>query len=212
VQPGVPDGDSLSQPSAARVTCGASHGPGASDGTAARARLIVSNHRSPLDIPLLLRRFGGVALSRADLANWPVLGPAARSAETIFVDRTDTMSGVVAARTIRERLRRGRSVIVFPEGTTFAGDEVRPFHEGALAAARDLSVEIIPVGIAYQTGSEFVEPSFGQHLLRVAGRRHTRVALAIGAPRPMAGNRRELSAALRSEIQALVVLARAELA
>jgi lyso-ornithine lipid O-acyltransferase len=177
-------------------------------GAAPAARLVIANHRSPLDIPLLLREFGGVALSRADLANWPVLGAAARSAETIFVDREDTMSGVVAARTIRDRLRNGRSVIVFPEGTTFAGDEVRPFHEGALAAARGLPIEIVPVGIAYQAGSEFVEPTFGAHLLRVAARRRTRVALAIGPARTMSGSRRELSTALRAEIQSLVELAR----
>lgn len=175
------------------------------------ARLVISNHRSPIDIPLLLRHFGGVVLSRADLATWPVLGPAAVSAETIFVDRKDTMSGVVAARKIRERLTRGRTVIVFPEGTTHAGDDVRSFHEGAFAAARGLNVEVIPVGIAYQVGSEFVEPTFGEHLARVAGRPQTRVACAIGGPRAMQGPRREVSANIRTEIQALVLKARAAL-
>jgi 1-acyl-sn-glycerol-3-phosphate acyltransferase len=140
-----------------------------------------------------------------------VLGPAAVSAETIFVDRKDTMSGVVAARTIRERLTRGRTVIVFPEGTTHAGDDVRSFHEGAFAAARGLKIEVIPVGIAYQAGSEFVEPTFGEHLARVAGRSQTRVACAIGDPKPMQGPRREVSANIRAEIQALVLKARAAL-
>ena len=172
------------------------------------ARLVVANHRSPLDIPLLLRQFGGVVLSRDDLANWPVLGPAARSAETIFVDRKNTMSGVAAARAIRDRLEHGRTVIVFPEGTTHAGDEVRAFFEGAFAAARGLEVEIVPAGIAYEAGSEFVEPSFGEHLARVAGRARTRVACVLGTPRPMAGQRKELSAGLRTEIQGLVLSAR----
>jgi 1-acyl-sn-glycerol-3-phosphate acyltransferase len=178
---------------------------------ASGARLVVANHRSPLDILLLLHQFGGVVLSRADLASWPVLGVAARSAETIFVDRADTMSGVAAARTIRDRLVHGRTVIVFPEGTTHAGDEVRPFFEGAFAAARGLTLEVVPVGIAYQAGSEFVEPTFAAHLARVAGRRRTRVACAFGAPRPMQGTRREISAALRAEIQELVRRARASL-
>lgn len=178
---------------------------------AASARLVVSNHRSPLDIPLLLRQFGGCVLSRADLATWPVLGPAAISAETIFVDRKDTMSGVIAVRKIRERLIRGRTVIVFPEGTTYAGDEVRTFHEGAFAAARGLKGELVPVGIAYQAGSEFIEPTFGEYLARVAGRTETRVALAIGAPLQIQGPRRELAAALHTEIQALVLKARAAL-
>jgi lyso-ornithine lipid O-acyltransferase len=176
--------------------------------SAARARLVVANHRSPLDIPLLLRQFGGCVLSRADLATWPVLGPAAVSAETIFVDRKDTMSGVVAARKIRERLTRGRTVIVFPEGTTHAGDEVRGFFEGAFAAARGLQIELVPVGIAYQAGSEFVEPTFQEHLARVAGRAETRVACVIGTPRPMQGSRKAVSAELRADIQSLVAKAR----
>jgi 1-acyl-sn-glycerol-3-phosphate acyltransferase len=184
------------------------HGEVAQPSAAGTARLVVANHRSPLDIPLLLRQFGGVVLSRDDLADWPVLGPAARSAETIFVDRKDTMSGVAAARAIRNRLEHGRTVIVFPEGTTHAGDEVHTFFEGAFAAARGLRVEIVPVGIAYQAGTEFVEPTFGQHLARVAGRARTRVACVLGNPRPMQGTRRELSAGLRSEIQGLVQTAR----
>jgi lyso-ornithine lipid O-acyltransferase len=175
---------------------------------AAGARLVVANHRSPLDILLVLRQFGGVVLSRDDLANWPVLGPAARSAETIFVDRKDIRSGVVAARTIRDRLSHSRTVTVFPEGTTHAGDEVRPFFEGPFAAARGLEVELVPVGIAYQAGSEFVEPTFGEHLARIAGRAETRVVCAIGQPRSMQGSRREVAASLRTEIQALVHRAR----
>ncbi|HEY2734684.1 MAG TPA: 1-acyl-sn-glycerol-3-phosphate acyltransferase, partial [Polyangiales bacterium] len=71
--------------------------------SAAGARLVVSNHRSPLDILLLLRSFGGVVLSRADLQHWPVLGVAARRAETIFVDRADAISGVLAVRALRDR-------------------------------------------------------------------------------------------------------------
>lgn len=176
--------------------------------TAAKARLIVANHRSPLDIPLLLRQFGGCVLSRADLATWPVLGPAAVSADTIFVDRADTMSGVYAVRKIRERLMNGHTVIVFPEGTTHAGDEVRAFQEGAFAAARGLDIELVPVGIAYQAGSEFVEPTFGQHLARVAGRTETNVGVAIGQPIAMQGTRREIAARMRSEIQGLVTVAR----
>jgi lyso-ornithine lipid O-acyltransferase len=168
------------------------------------ARLIVANHRSPLDILLLLQHFGGVVLSRGDLARWPVLGLAARRAETIFVDRDDAMSGVMAVRQIRERLRQGRTVIVFPEGTTHRGDNVHPFQEGAFVAARGLPVEILPVGIAYQAGAEFVDESFVQHMTRVAARPVTHVAFAIGRPRPMHGHRKQLASGLTTEVQGLV--------
>jgi 1-acyl-sn-glycerol-3-phosphate acyltransferase len=179
--------------------------------SAAGARLVVSNHRSPIDILLMLRHFGGVVLSRGDLARWPVLGLAAQRAETIFVDRSDALSGFLAIRQIRERLEQKRTVIVFPEGTTFVGDEVHEFQGGAFAAARGLPVEVVPVGIAYEPGAEFWQETFVTHMTRVAARKRTRVAFAVGAPRPLGGNRKELCESLRAEVQALVHTARAAL-
>ncbi len=172
------------------------------------ARLVVANHRSPMDIPLLLGHFGGCVLSRDDLARWPILGLAARWAGTIFVNRDDVNSGVAALRQIRRRLRQGWTVILFPEGTTFRGDEVRTFQPAAFAATRGLDVEVLPVGIAYEPGSEFVDESFLQHLGRVAARPTTRVALSFGPGRPAAGSRRALAQEIQAEVQQLVHLAR----
>jgi 1-acyl-sn-glycerol-3-phosphate acyltransferase len=175
-------------------------------------RLVVANHRSPLDIIALLECFGGYVLARHDLDRWPMLGYAARESRTIFVDRNDPRSGVKAIREIRNRLRGGETVIVFPEGTTHAGDEVHPFQGGALAAARGLDgVELLPVGIAYEPGAEFVNESFGQHVLRVAQRRKTHVAICVGAPVPAGADREAMAQALRAEVQQLVHQARAAL-
>jgi lyso-ornithine lipid O-acyltransferase len=184
---------------------------GASLPRATSARLIVSNHRSPLDILLLLQRFGGVVLSRADLAHWPVLGPAARKAQTIFVDRENTLSGVLAVRELRDRLSQQHTVIVFPEGTTLAGDEVRPFQQGAFAAARGLQVEIVPVGIAYPPGSEFLNETFTEHMTRMAKRPRTEVACVVGQPRVMPAARKAISDQLRTDVQDLVHQARQQL-
>lgn len=184
---------------------------GANVEAAKGARLVVSNHRSPLDILLLLERFGGVVLSRADLASWPVLGPAARKAQTIFVDRDNTLSGVLAVRALRDRLTAQHTVIVFPEGTTLAGDEVRPFQQGAFAAARGLPVEIVPVGIAYPAGSEFLDETFTEHMTRMARRPRTEVACVIGEPRPMPTARKGIAEQLRADVQELVQRARHEL-
>lgn len=174
-------------------------------------RLVVANHRSPLDIIALLECFGGYVLARHDLDSWPMLGYAARESGTIFVDRNDPRSGVKAIREIRNRLRAGETVIIFPEGTTFAGDEVRPFHAGALAAARGLEVELLPVGIAYQPGAEFVDESFGQHVLRAAQRPKTPVGICVGTPVPSGTDRDAVAEALRAQVQQLVHEARAAL-
>lgn len=144
--------------------------------------LVVANHRSPLDILVCVELVGGVVLSHHGVASLPVFGTAARVTDTIFVDRDDSRSGARAIRAMRARLREGRNVIVFPEGTTFRGDEVRPFKRGAFSAARGLDVKVLPVGVAYEPGCEFVGESFGAHLLRMSARRRTPVWVAIGEP------------------------------
>jgi lyso-ornithine lipid O-acyltransferase len=168
------------------------------------ARLVVSNHRSPMDIPILVSLCGGHFLSRGDITQWPIIGSAARSAGTVFVDREDARSGISAIRQMRSFLKQGRTLIVFPEGTTFAGDDVRPFQAGVFSAVRGLNVEIIPVGIAYQPGTEFVDKSFIQYLNRVATNKKTRVAINFGKARPARGNHNEIAAAMRKEVQELV--------
>jgi 1-acyl-sn-glycerol-3-phosphate acyltransferase len=187
------------------------HWSGAPPAPARRARLVVANHRSPIDILLMLQHFGGSVLARHDLSSWPVMGRAAREGGTIFVDRGDPRSGVKAIREIRRRLHDGKTVIVFPEGTTHAGDEVRPFLGGAFAAVRGIDAEVVPVGIAYDPGAEFVDEGFVAHLQRVAQRPVTRVALCVGEAQPAAGDRATLAADMRQAVQRLVARARGEL-
>jgi 1-acyl-sn-glycerol-3-phosphate acyltransferase len=176
-----------------------------------RARLVVANHRSPVDILLMIHRFRGSVLGRHDLERWPLLGWAAREGGTIFVDRADPRSGVKAIREIRRRLALGQTVIVFPEGTTHRGDEVHPFLGGAFAAARGLDVELVPVGVAYEPGSEFVDETFVEHMTRMAERPRTRVALCAGSARTARGDRDALALEMQREVQALVHRARAAL-
>jgi 1-acyl-sn-glycerol-3-phosphate acyltransferase len=149
-----------------------------------RGRLLVTNHRSAIDIGVVLGTFGGTMVSRADLAGWPVLGAAARAVGTVFVDRASARSGASTIRTIQRLLEEGERVNLFPEGTTFDGDEVRPFHGGAFVAAVRASAEVLPVGVAYPKGSgaAFVDETFPAHLARLARSGPTRMVVAIGAP------------------------------
>jgi 1-acyl-sn-glycerol-3-phosphate acyltransferase len=134
---------------------------------------------------------------------------AARRAGTIFVDRDHAGSGASAIRAIRRRLQDGASILVFPEGGTFSGDQVRPFRAGAFAALRGIDVEIVPVGLAYDPGSEFVDETFVEHVLRVARRPVTRCVVHIGTPQMAGGRANDLASQLRAEVQALVDQARA---
>ncbi len=165
--------------------------------------LVVANHRSPLDILVCMHLAGGVVLSNHTVASMPIFGPAAKATDTIFVDRDDSRSGAKAIRTMRTRLREGRNVIVFPEGTTFRGDEVRPFKRGAFSAARGLDVKVLPIGLAYPPGCEYVGETFGQHLARISARPRTSIWVAIGEPIAVPANA-EQEEGVRRAVQAMV--------
>lgn len=187
--------------------------PDGMDLRAAGPRLVVSNHRSGLDIVIMLRLFGGSILARGDMAGWPLLGPLVRAAGTLFVDRDDAESRAAAIRRVRERLRAGQTVIVFPEGTTFPGDEVRPFHPGAFLALARARGEVRPVGLAYaDPAAGFGDETFPAHLSRVLRLPGARVAVAVGPGIPAQGRGTEV---LRDEahaaVQAQVLRARAAL-
>jgi len=172
------------------------------------AHLVVANHRTFLDIPLFLALFRGRHLSRADVADWPVVGHAARRIGTLFVDRKDHGSGARAVRALRRALQAGDTLIVFPEGGTQPGDRVQPFRAGALTAARGLPVTITPVGVAWPRGVDWFEAPFSAHLADLAGRPELPVAVEVGPPRPIAGPTRALNDSLRDEVQDLVERAR----
>jgi 1-acyl-sn-glycerol-3-phosphate acyltransferase len=187
-------------------------GGSTADVASAGGRLIVANHRSAIDVAVLLEIFGGHMVSRADLASWPLIGASARSVGTIFVDRTSTASGAGAIREIRRLLAAGQRVILFPEGTTFEGDLVRPFQGGAFIAALRTNAAIVPVGIAYEAGSgaAFVDESFTRHLVRMSGAERSRVFVRVGSAIPVrpGAHAAELASLSRAEVQRLVHEAR----
>jgi lyso-ornithine lipid O-acyltransferase len=176
-----------------------------------RGRLIVANHRSAIDIGVMLATFGGTMVSRADLATWPVVGAAARSVGTVFVDRSSAKSGAATIRMIQKHLEDGQTIALFPEGTTFGGDEVRPFHGGAFIAAARAGAEILPVGLAYpsSSGAAFLDETFLAHLGRMARSSATRMAVAVGSPILAKGVRAgELTERAHAEVSRLVLEAR----
>jgi 1-acyl-sn-glycerol-3-phosphate acyltransferase len=175
------------------------------------ARLVASNHRSVIDIAILLAHFGGVPLARADIRRWPFLGWVARRAHCIFVDRDAKNSRSNAVAVIREKLAENVTVVVFPEGTVQPGDTLLPFKRGAFAAALEHGAEIVPVGVAYPRECEWGEESFLEHAVAVGHRRRTPVAMAIGAPLMPTGTVDELADRVQAEVQALVAQARAAL-
>ncbi len=100
-----------------------------------RGVLMVANHTSYFDI-LVLSGIARVSfVAKKEVGSWPFFGTMARLQETVFVAR-DKRSQTAAARDeIRDRLREGDALVLFPEGTSNDGNRVLPFRSALLGAA-----------------------------------------------------------------------------
>jgi 1-acyl-sn-glycerol-3-phosphate acyltransferase len=76
--------------------------------------LIVANHRSYIDIPVMLAQLPCTFLAKREIARWPLFGRAAAGIHTVFVDRACPRSRASARLEVVQRLKSGLSVTVFP--------------------------------------------------------------------------------------------------
>lgn len=113
--------------------------------------LYVANHCSYLDIPVLRAILDATFVSRHDVSGWPVLGSLARMTGTLFFERRPARSGE-QTRQMTGQFEKGRSIILFPEGTSTDGNRVLPFKSSLFAAvgrSQGMTRIVQPVTIAY---------------------------------------------------------------
>lgn len=132
------------------------------------AQLVVANHISWLDIPLMhsLAEMGFV--SKAEIADWPVIGFLAKVGGTVFHRRGnhDSASGVRAA--MNEQLQDGGRVAIFAEGGILPGAGVNRFHGRLFAAAIESGAPIQPLMLRYlRDGQHLHDMTFlpGEHFV-----------------------------------------------
>jgi lyso-ornithine lipid O-acyltransferase len=174
---------------------------------AAGTRLLVSNHVSWLDIVLIGAHAPVHFLSKAEVRDWPVIGWLASAAGTLFIQRGQA-SGSALQSQLASALQQGCSLVIFAEGTTTAGDQVRTFHGRLMSCAIDAATQIQPVAIAYRkqgqrdTTAPFInDDEFSTHLLRLLGSSRIDVDLHfLGDLSPQAGNRNHLARCAHSAV------------
>lgn len=114
--------------------------------------LLVANHLSYVDVILLAAQRPCVFVAKSEVAGWPVLGVLARSMGTLFVERGRKRALPPLAQAIRAELAGGRTVVLFPEGTSTSGRGVSPFHPALLEPAIALGLPVHHAAIHYATG------------------------------------------------------------
>lgn len=115
-----------------------------------QAHLVVANHESLVDIPVLFAalptrlRF----LTKEELKKIPLLGWYATAMGMVYIDRHDAERAARSIDRVAELLDESESLVAFPEGTRSRTGEVQPFKTGAFVAAIKAGVPVIPVAIS----------------------------------------------------------------
>jgi 1-acyl-sn-glycerol-3-phosphate acyltransferase len=117
---------------------------------ATHGRLIAANHTSWIDIIALFVVADVVFVAKADVEKWPVIGWLATRLGTIFLERRTTRDLARGVSAITDRLQRGETVVVFPEGTTTDGTHLLPFRAALFEAAANSGCVVQPVAICYR--------------------------------------------------------------
>lgn len=174
--------------------------------------LFVANHVSWLDIETLHAHRGASFVAKAEIERWPLVGWLAARAGTIFHKRGDNASLARVMDVMRDRLRAGQAVAVFPEGGTGRGDRVRPFHARIFQVAIDTGVPIQPVALVYgrEGRMDLTVPfrpgeKFFPNALRLLGQRPMDASVHFLDPlAPTNEGRRLLADAARARIAAVL--------
>jgi len=124
-----------------------------------RGVLMVANHTGYFDILILSSILRVSFVAKSEVKRWPLFGILAQLQESVFVERKKRSQAGEARDQIRERLRAGDCLVLFPEGTSTDGNRVLPFKSALMGAAeadigsddagRKRSVPVQPVSIAY---------------------------------------------------------------
>lgn len=134
------------------------------------AYVIISNHQSLLDILIMnCLRYRFRWISKVENYKVPLFGWYLRMAKYITIDRGNKESKAVMLEKAAESLRKGISIMMFPEGTRSPDGEIGPFKLGAFQLAMMTDKSILPVII---DGTGGILPKHGLiiaagHLVRI---------------------------------------------
>ena len=111
------------------------------------AYVFVGNHNSNLDAMLWVYATDNLfkGLAKKELLSVPVLGYLFKKT-CIIVDRSDKESRRKSIDKMKEEMKRGISIYIYPEGTRNKTDKpLQPFRDGAFRMAIDLQKPLVPV-------------------------------------------------------------------
>ena len=170
--------------------------------------LVVSNHISWLDIPVIFSLKPITFVSATEVKTWPIIGILAKISGAIFVDRDRRASLPEVIQAMNHHFKNDKqSICIFPEGVTSNGYQVLPFKSNLFQSAFESDKLLLPLSIKYKENNVITNrtsfhgsTTLFQSFKRVAKSNHIEVEIDIGHPVKPTQSRKDLSVKLQEAI------------
>lgn len=157
--------------------------------------VVVGNHQSFVDIPLILGYFpknvGFVA--KKEIRNWLIFNLWMDRAQCVFLDRSNPKKALSSMKEAMKFVKSGKSVAIFPEGTRTSDGNIGSFKKGSFKLAIEPGVRIVPITIK---GTYDI---MNKHAFRI--KRGHDIKLVIGKSYVTEGINKELKTNIHNEIR-----------
>src|SRR6185369_11674287 len=108
--------------------------------------VLVANHQSYMDILALYSLFKPYKwVSKEEIFKVPVIGPNMQLNQYVQIKRGDLKSIKEMMNCCKDWLRRGVSLLIFPEGTRSPDGQIQQFRDGAFRLSCEMNVPLIPI-------------------------------------------------------------------
>lgn len=114
-----------------------------------KPQIFMANHQSDFDILIVLAHIPGQFrwIVKKELFKIPIFGKAMKSAGYIEIDRQNHEKAMKSLEEAAQKIREGKSVMTFPEGTRSKDGTIKPFKQGMFHLAIQAGVPIVPISI-----------------------------------------------------------------
>jgi 1-acyl-sn-glycerol-3-phosphate acyltransferase len=185
-----------------------------------RGILVISNHLTYLDGVVLASLIPVVFVTKKQVRSWPVFGWLTRVSGTVYIDRQRKLLSGKYIKDIVNIIKRGVNILIFPEGTSTNGEDIRQFQSVFFQAAIICGCSILPLTINYSRVNQeglstsnrdtifwYGQTKFTRHILMALRLKQIEVEVTVHSPvkaqfsqdSPL--NRKKLGEALRGVIK-----------
>ena len=163
-----------------------------------RPQIFMANHQSDFDILIVLAHIPGQFrwIAKKELFKIPIFGRAMKSAGYIEIDRQNHEKSMKSLEEAAQKIREGKSVITFPEGTRSKDGTIKPFKQGLFHLAIQAGVPIVPISII---GAHKIMP---KRTLKV---KPGRITMIIGRPVDVSGYTIETRSELIERVRGIII-------